>query len=167
MNEEEARRRVRQEFGGVEQVKEYCRDARGTRWLEDFWQDLRYATRTLAHARGFTVAAVVTLALGFGANSAMFSVIDALLIRPLPYSTPEQLVALAETGRDLHPSSIAYPNFEDWRAQSRVFSQMAAYQAATFNVTGSNERPELGTYRGRKSHTEFLYYARRNTDLRP
>jgi putative ABC transport system permease protein len=116
---------------------------RGTRWLEDFRQDLRYATRTLAHAPGFTVAAVLTLGLGFGANSAMFSVIDALLIRPLPYSTPEQLVALAEAGRDHHPSSIAYPNFEDWRSQSRAFSQMAAYQAATFNVTDSNERPEL------------------------
>jgi putative ABC transport system permease protein len=143
VNEEEARRRLRLEFGGVEQVKEYCRDARGTRWLYDFWQDLRYATRTLAHARGFTVAAVVTLALGFGANSAMFSVIDALLIRPLPYPAPRQLVALAETGKDHHSSSIAYPNFEDWRAQSRAFSQMAAYQAATFNVADSKERPEL------------------------
>src|SRR5947209_8452153 len=94
VNEEEARRMVRHELGGLEQVKEDCRDARGTRWLEDLWQDLRYATRTLAHARAFTLAAVLTLALGFGANSAMFSVIDALLIRPLPYSHAEQLVAL-------------------------------------------------------------------------
>ena len=142
LNEDEARRMVRHEFGGVEQVKEHCRDARGTRWLEDFWQDLRYAMRTLVHARGFTAAAVLTLALGFGANSAMFSVIDAILIRPLPYSHPEQLVALAETGGDRRSTSIAYPNFEDWRAQSHAFSHIAAYQPAAFNIPGADERAE-------------------------
>src|SRR6266849_504696 len=142
LSEDEARRKVRHEFGGLEQIKEHCRDARGTRWIEDFWQDVRYGMRTLVHARGFAVAAVLTLALGFGANSAMFSVIDALLIRPLPYSHPEQLVALAETGRDRHPTSIAYPNFEDWRAQSRAFQHMAAYQPGAFNVAGADERRE-------------------------
>src|SRR5260370_21680811 len=72
----------------------------------------------------------------------MFSVIDALLIRPLPYSHPEQLVALAETSSDQHPTSIAYPNFEDWCAQSRAFSHIAAYQPATFNIADADERPE-------------------------
>jgi putative ABC transport system permease protein len=142
LSEDEARRKVRHEFGGLEQIKEHCRDARSTRWIEDFWQDVRYGMRTLVHARGFAVAAVLTLALGLGANSAMFSVIDALLIRPLPYSHPEQLVALAETGNDHHPTSIAYPNFEDWRAQSHAFSHIAAYQPATFNIADADERPE-------------------------
>jgi hypothetical protein len=72
----------------------------------------------------------------------MFSVIDALLIRPLPYSHADQLVALAETGRDRNPISIAYPNYEDWRAQSRAFRSMAAYQPATFNIAGADERRE-------------------------
>ena len=139
LNEDEARRRVRLEFGGFDQVKEYCRDARGTRWIEDLWQDLRYAVRTLMHARGFTITAVLTLALGFGANSAIFSVIDALLLRPLPYAHSEQLVALAEAGRDHHPTSIAYPNFEDWRAQTHTFSHIAAYQPATLNIADAGE----------------------------
>lgn len=85
ISKEEARRQVRQEFGGIEQVKEECRNARGTRWLEDLFRDLQYAFRQLRSNPGFTVVTILVLALGIGANAAVFSVINTVLLRPLPF----------------------------------------------------------------------------------
>ena len=90
----EARRQARLALGGPEQVKEGCRDARGTRWLEDFWQDFRYALRTLARKPGFTAVTLCTLALGIGATTVMFTVTDGVLLKPLPYADPERLIAV-------------------------------------------------------------------------
>ncbi len=114
---EEARRLARMELGGPEQVKEACRDARGTRWLEDFLQDVRYALRTLRQNRGFATVALLTLALGTGATTIMFTLIEGVVWRPFPYPYPEQLLRLQEQ-TDWNTSignlwGFSYPNYLD------------------------------------------------------
>ena len=92
VSEEDARRRVRLEFGAAEQVKDECRDVRPARWVETFVQDTRYAWRNLRRNPGFAAVAVATLALGIGGLTAMFSAFDTILVRPLPYADPDRLV---------------------------------------------------------------------------
>jgi hypothetical protein len=94
MSREEARRTALLEFGGVEQIKEHVRDARGTRGVEDFLSDVRHALRAMRRAPGLSLAAVLTLAIGIGANTSVWSIIDALLRRPLPVERPEELYAV-------------------------------------------------------------------------
>jgi macrolide transport system ATP-binding/permease protein len=99
MSAPEAVRRARLALGGLQQVKEQCRDVRGTRWIEEFAQDLRYAFRMLRRAPGFTTMAVVSLALGIGANTAIFTLIDAVMLRQLPVRSPDELVAVGDPSR--------------------------------------------------------------------
>jgi predicted permease len=124
----EARRESRLEMGGPEQVKEDCRDARGTRWLEDLWQDFRYAVRTLRKRPGFAAVALLTLALGIGANTVMFTVIDGVLLKPLSYPESDRLVSLNE---QLEKNSVewglSYLNFLDCQRDSRSMA-MAAWR---------------------------------------
>ena len=119
----EARRLALASFGGIEPIKEAARDVRGTRWLEDLAQDLRYATRTMRRHPAFAVAAVLSLAIGIGANTAIFGVVDALLIRPLPVPSPRQLAYVARTG----PSAVGRSTMAISRFSHPAFRR---YQAA-------------------------------------
>ena len=140
---EEARRAALIEVGGIEQVKERVREVRTGRPLEDLSQDLRYALRSLRKHRGFTVVAVITLALGIGANTAIFTVINTVLLRPLPYDRPDQLVVLMELISE-RPVGVSYPNFVDWRNQSTSLENVAAVRnRESFNLTGAGENERL------------------------
>src|SRR5437899_11053633 len=114
---DEAHRRARIEFGGLERAKEECREARGVTFLETLLQDLRFGLRMLRKTPGFTAVAVLTLALGIGANTAIFSLIDAILLRMLPVQHPEELVELHIPRR-----SFSYPAYQRLRDANQVFS---------------------------------------------
>jgi predicted permease len=147
MSAVEARRAALRDFGGVEQSKEYCRDARGFGLAEDLWHDVRYGARALRRSRGLALVAVVALALGVGANTAIFSVVNSLLLRPLPYRRPEQLVKVHSSAPDpskgLLPSVWSYPRFEALRDGSRSFAGVAGHTQNAFNLTGTNEPERL------------------------
>jgi predicted permease len=139
---EEARRRARLALGGPEQVKEKCRDARGTRWLEDLLQDFRYALRTLRQRPGFAAVTLCTLALGIGATTVMFTVINGVLLKPLPYPEPERLVTLhGVTEKYGDQWGVSYPNFLDCKSENRSLTPMAAwsYGGGTVSEPGEAE----------------------------
>src|ERR1700689_3096568 len=112
MDPREARRRARLEFGGAAQIQEDLRDVHHPRWLADLRQDLVYAARTLLRSPGFLACAVATLALGIGANTAIFSLIDAVMLRPLPVRDPSSLVQIARLSEIGAPRAVSYPLFE-------------------------------------------------------
>jgi putative ABC transport system permease protein len=111
--------------------------------LNNLGRDIRYGFRSLIKTPGPTFLTIVILALGIGANTATFSVVNAVFLRPLPYEKPEQLVRLSEQSPQLTPTAISYPNFLDWREQNRVFSQMAAFKYLSFTITGEGIPEQL------------------------
>jgi predicted permease len=147
MPPEQARRAARIKLGGVTQLKETNHELRGLPLIETFLQDARYALRMLQKSPGFTAVAVLTLALGIGANTAIFSVVYAVLLKPLPYANPNQLVSAfqANTQEGIPETGTSYPNFEEWRAQNHVFSELATIDFHQLTLTGRGEPSEVDT----------------------
>src|SRR6185503_21391203 len=141
---QEARRNALLELGGVEQVEERVREIRVGQFIETAWRDVRLGVRTLVHSPIFTAVTVLSLALGIGANTAIFSVVNGLLLRPLPYSEPEQIVDVWHTPPQqsfpgLDRFSVSPANYIDWKGQSTTFEQMAVYSDMNFSLSTSND----------------------------
>jgi putative ABC transport system permease protein len=139
MTEAEARRSALVELGGMEHVKESVRAARGGASLEQLAQDIRYGCRSLARVPAFTITAIAALALGIGANTAIFSVVNGVLLRPLPYDAPDRLVTILHDGRN----PVSGANYVDWRTTSTAFADMAAADYWTPNLAGGGDAERL------------------------
>ncbi|MFZ0979908.1 MAG: ABC transporter permease [Candidatus Acidiferrales bacterium] len=143
MTPEEARRQALIKLGGVEQTKESYRDRRGLPWLESLLQDIRFGIRMLRKNPGFTAVAVLTLALGIGVNVAIFSVIDATLLDPIPLPQPDRIASVFVTWPSFAHAGFSYPNFLDTQRESRSFSGLAAWRFDSFSLTGPGEPQQL------------------------
>jgi predicted permease len=132
MSVSEAKRSARIDIIGPEQLKEEIRSARAGSWLESLWQDLRFGIRTLRKKPAFTAIAVLSLALGTGAATAIFTLVDKILLQPLPYQNAAQLVWMTEQTAVNDSTGVSWPNFQDWKQMNHVFSGMAGYREATF-----------------------------------
>ena len=148
MQADEARYAARRQFGGVEQIKEIARDLRRFRWLEDMVQDVGYGWRQLRKAPGFTVAVVLTLAVGIGACTVIFAAANSMLLRPLPYPESGQLVVM----RELRPPnfsdfSVSAGNYYEWQKQASVFESLAASYSSNYNLSGAGEPSRVDALR--------------------
>ena len=138
-------------FGNVASMKDLAYEVKGGGLIETFWQDLRFSYRLLLKNPGFTLIAILTLGLGIGANTAIFSIVNAVLLRPFPYQAPEQLVMI---GEGVARGSVSYPNFADWKDDRKAFESTSAVRAnENFNLTGAGEPERL---QGRLVSAEFL-----------
>jgi predicted permease len=149
---EEARRQARMALGGPEQVKEMCRDVRGTRWMADLLQDLGFGLRMFGKAPGFTAVAVLALALGIGVNTAILSAVNGLVLRPLPVEKPDELIS-PFWGKKIDGEvwgRFSYANYKDLREQNKSFSDLCAWSETSAGISsgeshndGSNEHAEV------------------------
>jgi predicted permease len=157
MSADEARLAASRLLGGVSQIQEECRDMRMTTIVEGFFRDFRYALRVIRKNPAFASASILVLALGIGANTAIFSVANAILFRPLPFPEPQQLVRLWDTyGTPGNLGPISYPNFQDWRSWNRSFSAMAVFAERGLVLTGVGEATPLQTVAASASFFEVL-----------
>jgi predicted permease len=153
-----AARRARILIGGLDQVKEECRDARGVRLIEILMQDLRYAVRMLCQKPVFTVFAILTLALGIGANSAIFSIVNSVLLRSLPFPEPDRLVRIhfSNPGLGLHGVLYSLPELEDLRTRAAVFEYVAGTCRGSVNMTGGAQPERLEAILGSANYFAML-----------
>jgi len=151
MNPDEARAAALRRFGDVDGIMEACRDLgrrrnedmRRTEWLTELRHDLRYAVRGLRASPGFTAVALLTLAMGIGASTTIFSVANAVLLRPFPYHQPDRIVRLYETNPTTETFAISEPNYLDWRQRVRGMSQLAAFTGGNLTLLGDGDPEEL------------------------
>src|SRR5580765_3654121 len=145
MDPDQARRRAQIELGGMEGLKEECRESRSVHIVETLLQDVRYGLRRLRKSPGFTLVAVLTLALGMGANTTMFSTMDAMLLHPLNFPDLDRLAALSETLPHSVTGSetVAPADYLDGTKQATVFDGVAAYQSWGSDLTGVGEPEHL------------------------
>ncbi len=131
MSPEEARYAALRSFGGMEQIKEVCRDLRGVGWIETLWQDVRFGLRMLRKNPGFTAAAALTMALGIGAVTAIFSVVNGVLLRPMPFPDADRLVMVWEADRKMPDrlGPIGLLRFLDWEDQSTTLEELAFFDS--------------------------------------
>jgi putative ABC transport system permease protein len=146
MTPEDARHAAMKSFSRVDQSKEECRDARGVGLIENVLRDVSYSLRILIKNYAFTIVVIATLALGIGANTAIFSFANGILLRPLPYPQSDRLAVLDETAskRGIESMSVSFPNFLDWREQNKVFEDIGVYfDSSRFSLSGAGEPVEV------------------------
>jgi predicted permease len=143
---DEARYAANRKLGNATQIREEIFHMNSVAFLETMWQDLRFAFRMLRKKPSFTIAAVLTLALGIGATTSIFSVVNSVLLRTLPYSDSAHVVMMRETNPNVGSVSVSYPNFLDWRDQSKTISEMAAVHNMSFNLSGVNQPESIDGY---------------------
>ena len=139
----EARRQAAIQLGGIEQTKQAYRERQTLPWLETLGQDLRFSLRMLQKSPGFTFVAIATLALGIGANTAIFSIVNGVLLNPLPFPHPDQLMMLHQKEKNFEFASVSYPNFQDWRKSNHTFSSMAISRGYYFSLLGSGAAEQI------------------------
>jgi putative ABC transport system permease protein len=148
MSPDEARREALRSFGNLPKIRDAAYDVKGGGFFETLSQDIRYGARVLTKHKTFTLVAVLTLALGIGANTAIFSVVNELLLRPLPYRDPDRIVMVWEvTPEGRHQNTTSRGNFRAWREQNQSFDNMAAFSDQRHNLTGEGEPEELSVQR--------------------
>jgi len=153
MTAAQARRDALVKLGGVEQTRQAYRERRGLPWMETLAQDLRFALRLLAKSPGFTAVAIATLALGVGANTALFSVVNGVLLHPLPYPHADELVTVHASKQNFAEGSISYLNFRDWQRDNTTLAALAVSRGTGFSLTGMGDAEEM---RGELVSSDFF-----------
>jgi hypothetical protein len=138
MSAADAVRAARRQFGNVTQLKEQQRGQRGILSPAEWARDVRFGMRMLAKKPGLHAAMVIALALGIGANTTVFSIVDAVLLRPLPYTHPERLMEVRsqQSAGAMQDGAVSYPDFFDWRAQNHSFAELVSYHGESLTLTG-------------------------------
>jgi putative ABC transport system permease protein len=156
MPAEEARHAALRKFGNVTRIREDTWEVWTFAWLEELSQDVRFGLRMLRKSSGFTAVAVLTLALGIGANTAIFSFVDAVLLKPLPYPHPERIVSVWERWHGIYPGPVSTLDFLDWKRQNRCFQFVSAVEGGSVTLSGSGRPQELNDQRVSASYFKVL-----------